>query len=289
MTAMPPTLSRQLLVYLSLLLACPAGAQDTPAEGDDKPAEQAGGEPGQATPQAPSGQSAVPDEPTEVETNVRIIVDDRAAELKAAQQEAENEGKATEADYVIDEQLQGEDGKENAPRFSRKRQAGVRLGIAIPYMLGLRYKGGAADCELDQGDDDQFCARSLPVSLDADFSYGVGHKLELLVAARIGLGDDELVANMPLAFSFGLRSYTSAKSFVKTFLGVRVVADYTTDKTGLHDNWKDLDLGVRGDVGLQIDILRYLGFYVQGGVQVMVLRALGIHVGAGAGVQARFP
>ena len=99
--------------------------------------------------------------------------------------------------------------------------------------------------------------------------------------------DEDPVANAtPRQFGVGLRGYTSEDAIVKGFFGARVIFDYT--KSDL-ESWSNFDAGLRGEVGLQIDALRWLGFYVGGAVTVRLFRGFTFLPEAGGGIQVRFP
>jgi hypothetical protein len=50
-----------------------------------------------------------------------------------------------------------------------------------------------------------------------------------------------------------------------------------------------IDLGLRGEFGLMVDVIRHLGIFVQLGAAIHVLQALNFIGDVTGGVQARFP
>jgi len=54
-------------------------------------------------------------------------------------------------------------------------------------------------------------------------------------------------------------------------------------------DYNSIDIGARGEFGVIVDVLRYLGLYAQLGVGIHFLNALNFIGDVTGGIQARFP
>lgn len=167
--------------------------------------------------------------------------------------------------------------------YNHEGQFGLRLGFGIPFVFAIKYADGPA-CSDNPGD--TICYRFGSPILDLDVTFGVTKGLELSALVRLGVTEDEAAQSMPLLFGFGVRAMPNADPVVKPFLGAKVILDATSSDV---PEWNSVDVGARGEVGIQIDPLRNLGFFVQLGVNLTILRALQFSPDVTAGVQGRFP
>ena len=218
--------------------------------------------------------------PAATTTGGSEVVDDRQAELERMQREAEADGQPEPAATVVEPEPAVEGPPEDS--MSHEQQLGLRLGAGAPFIFAVKYGEGPA-CD-DEGN--EFCRRFGAPVLDLELAYGLTDTVELSVLARFGLGDDEAADSNPLAFGIGARAYTSAHAMFKGFLGARLMLDATSSDA---PEWKSVDVGARGELGLQFDVVRYVGIYAQVGASIMILRALSFAFDATGGVQARFP
>ena len=124
-------------------------------------------------------------------------------------------------------------------------------------------------------------------------SFGVTTDLEITAMFRYGVIPTEPTEESQLIAGLGIRSLLMPEDVFKLFLGARVILDFTPEgvlaTSPFAGEWGDVDLGVRGEFGLQVDVFRYMGIYAQIGVNILFLRAFGIWGDAQAGLQARFP
>ena len=220
------------------------------------------------------------DPPVAATTGGSEVVDERQAELERMQREAETDGQPAPAAVVPEPEPAAEVPPEES--MSHEQQVGLRLGAGAPFIFAVKY-GDGPFCD-DEGN--EFCRRFGAALLDLEVSYGLSDTVELSLLARFGLTDDEAADANPLAFGIGARAYTSAHAMFKAFLGGRVMLDATSSDA---PEWKSVDVGARGELGLQFDVVRYVGLYAQIGASIMILRALSFAFDATAGVQARFP
>jgi hypothetical protein len=176
------------------------------------------------------------------------------------------------------------EGVPGAPEsLSHQNQVGIRVGAGMPYVFAVKYGTGPL-CSDDPSK--TFCTRFGSPLLDVELGFGIGESAEVSVLARFGLTDDEAADHPPLIFGLGVRGYGSPHDMVKLFFGGRVILDATS---GSQPNWSSVDIGVRGELGLQVDFIRYVGAYLQLGETISFLRGLYFTTDLTGGVQARFP
>lgn len=246
------------------MLASSAAAQDPSSEPAASPAP---------------AQTAAPASPTPPEHSTTVEVDEQQRALEREQASFETEGQPSSEDQVIEEHapvVQEDVG------LSHIDQVGLRVGAGVPFLLGLKYAGGPA-CSKSG---DQFCHRMGASFLDLDLSWGMTRSVELTLLTRLGLSHDEASGTAPLVLGLGVRAYGSPESIFKLFLGGRLVLDLTQSD---RKDWQAVDIGARGEFGFAVDVVRYVGFYVQGAVTLSFLRAFVATLDASGGLQVRFP
>ena len=173
--------------------------------------------------------------------------------------------------------------EEEGEHLDHELQVGIRVGAGVPYFFGLRYGRGPPCGPTGE----TFCHFLGAGFVDIDLSFGVTPDLEITALGRIGMVGVSPTDQNPIVLGLGIRSYLSPSSMFKFFLGARLILDLTS--AGTVTNWSDVDFGARGEVGVQLDIVRYFGLYLQIGVNIAFLRAFGIAADGSGGVQARFP
>ena len=238
---------------------------------------------------APAGVWAqTTDDVTEGETatgpeaaSTSVVVDEEQAELERMQRDAEMQGQPDASAAVVEAEPEEPAAPEDSLHHSE--QVGLRAGIAVPFIFAIKYADGP---KCDEDGSETFCRRLGATLLDLELSFGVSQTVELSILGRFGLVDDDAAEANPLAFGFGARAYGSPDSMVKLFFGGRVMLDLTSSDVM---EWNTVDVGLRGELGLQIDFVRYAGMYVQVGETIAVLRGLYFKTDAGIGAQFRFP
>jgi hypothetical protein len=235
---------------------------------------------------AQDGEAAEDAPPAATTTGGSEVVDDRQAELERMQREVESDEQPEPTAAVVEPAPAAEERPEES--MSHEQQVGLRLGAGVPFIFAVKYGDGpvCGDDLSDDGTPAEFCRHFGAALLDLEIAYGLSDTVELSVLARFGLTDDEAADSNPLAFGIGARAYTSAHAMFKAFLGGRVMLDATSSDT---PEWSSVDVGARGELGLQFDVVRYVGLYAQIGASIMILRALSFAFDATGGVQARFP
>lgn len=223
-----------------------------------------------------SAQDAPPPPET---TTTEVVIDERERALREEQEALETEGAPSADDAVIEEQ---DVAAPRDPGMSHENQVGIRFGIAAPYVFAVKYDDGPL---CDRGGE-TFCRRRGAIGLDVDLGFGIGESVEASIGARLSIEDDEAARAAPRVFSLGLRAYTNPTAAVKIYLGGRAILDVTDSDV---DAWDTIDVGIRGEFGLIIDVVRYLGLYVQVGETLQFLRSFAFITDGSAGIQVRFP
>jgi len=259
---MPRRLAAALVATVWLLGPRLAAAQ----EADEAPPVEA---------PTPSEDAEPSETAAETRTEVEVEVED-----EAPADGLEAEQAAMTAPVVIVEE---EDAEDDAESLDHEYQVGIRIGAGVPFFFGIRYASGPP-CD---DDGSSFCFFVGSGVVDLDLSFGVTPGLEITAMGRIGMVGVEPTENNVLQTGLGIRAYIAPESLFKLFLGARAMLDLTP--SGAVSSWGDVDFGVRGEVGVQLDVLRYLGFYAQIGVNILFLRSFGVSPDATGGVQVRFP
>lgn len=227
-----------------------------------------------------AAQDAAPEPaPSPERATTSVVVDDEQTELDRMQREAEVTGRPAPAEAVVDVEPREEVPSES---LHHRNQVGARIGIGVPYIFAVRY-GEGPQCDASG---ETFCRRLGPGLIDLELGFGISETVELSAVARLGLAEDEAAASSPVGFGLGARAYGSPHAMFKLFFGGRIMLDVTSSD---RPEWKSVDVGLRGELGLQMDIVRYAGIYVQLGETVSVLRGLYFTTDLSGGVQARFP
>lgn len=287
------------LCFLLLALPAAASAQDDGAEEEAPPADP-GETTTEATPpadgadpdEAPPADDATSDGPREATTEdpmpaqgtSSVVVDERQRELEREQQQMQEET-AEETEEDIEEADEG---------LNHGMQVGIRGGIGVPFMFALRYNDGPACGGLNaDGEYEQFCLFVGSTVITFDISFGVTDDVELVLGGRIGALGVEPTESNNAQMLLGIRAYISPDSIAKVYFAPSLVLDLTPPPGNTADpnlqNWGDVDFGVRGAFGVQVDLFRYLGLYVEIGVNILFVRALGISPDVSGGFQVRFP
>lgn len=172
--------------------------------------------------------------------------------------------------------------------FGHLHQGYARLTFGTGYRFIVPYEDDAV-CGPDG--DTTPCESRVPGFMDADLGFGAAAGVELSLMLRIGLEYEDLNDSYPLVLGPGIRLYPSPESRVKIFLAFRVLLDFT--KIGPQPPGEEVraktDVALRGEPGLQVEITRNVGVFLQTGVQFGAVRWFQFTADGGLGVQVRFP
>lgn len=272
----------QVALVLAAFLAPPTGAfaQDTTT-----PAGQPAGSAGEATPGtgatgATGSQPGTGGDAEAVRTSQSRVIDTGREDLEREQGQTERER----------ERARQQREREALRRRDHQYQVGVRLGIGVPYRFRLQYGGDdAAQCEEST---ESFCNGLGEAMLDVGLEFAFTPTLELFTILRIGLANESFTGANTLQLGLGIRTYTNPTDLVKVYLGAALMFDFGSideaNRARVGD-YGSFDFGLRGQIGVQFDVIRYLGIFLQIDPQVFFLRYLDAALGGSLGLQGRFP
>lgn len=226
--------------------------------------------------------------------------DEEAGEQEAGEQEADDadveaDGEETdgeEADEETVDEVGEEEAGEDEPRFphdhfGHRLQGGVGVTVGTGYQFEVAYGGDY--CYDEEDPEASVCNHRSPLFMDFMLSFGVTEGLEILLEYRLALleesfgGNDgaAITTSRPMAVGIGVRYFVSPLNRFKFFIGALVDVDFT----------KNLPVAVtvRPIFGLQIEIVRWVAFFIQGSVNISFVRSFGISLDGGGGFQFRFP
>jgi hypothetical protein len=166
--------------------------------------------------------------------------------------------------------------------LSHRYQLGLRVGAGVDGRFSIQYGNGPSCGTAGES----FCRRIGTGLLDLELGFGLSDKVELSVLGRFGLADDAAAQARPLMLGLGVRAYGSPHAMTKLFFGARAMLDLTSSEM---PKYKSIDVGLRGEFGVIVDVLRYLGIYAQLGVGIHILNALNFIGDVTGGIQARIP
>jgi hypothetical protein len=168
--------------------------------------------------------------------------------------------------------------------FSHRMQGGVGLIVGTGYRGLVRYHGSSGTCENVAGSAKTFCHSRLPTFMDIEGSFGVTRALSTIVDFRVGFEED-FTHGRPLALAPGIKYYIDAESRLKFFITLQLAIDFTGQLAGVPRT----DIGVRNAVGLQFDVHRLFGFWLQLGDTLGFRRYFRFEIDVAVGLEARFP
>jgi len=166
------------------------------------------------------------------------------------------------------------------PKLDHRFQIGLGLRAGTGYRVIMPYH------EEDCGEKDKsVCGSRQPAWLELSPSFGITRALELLFDIRFSLEED-FTASRALFFSPGIKYYAGAEDLFKFYVTGQIVFETQEQRDG--SGLDDFDVGVRSALGVQFDILRYVGLFAQGGIVVGFKRWLTFVVDFAGGVQVRY-
>lgn len=170
--------------------------------------------------------------------------------------------------------------KQQEPSLGHRFQFGLGLRTGTGYRVIMPY--GEENC----GDADKsVCGGRQPFWLEISPSFGVTDSLEVLVDVRLVLEED-ISRTHGFFFAPGIKYYTDAESLLKFYFTGQVVLENQEQEQ--EPSLDAFDVGIRSALGIQFDILRYVGLFAQGGIIIGFKRWLTFVVDFAAGVQVRY-
>jgi hypothetical protein len=168
--------------------------------------------------------------------------------------------------------------------YSHRHQAGLGLIFGTGYRGLVRYHGSNGACEAAVGSDKTFCHGRLPTFMDIEGSFGLTRGLAAIVDFRVGFERD-FTQGRPLVLAPGIKYHIDAEDRLKFFITLQLAIDFTGQLAGVPTT----DFGVRNAVGLQFDVHRVFGFWLQLGDTLAFRRYFRFELDAALGLEARFP
>lgn len=248
------------LIALALTVARPAAAQDAAGTG----------------------------EPLDPETAAFLAGNTEVAPAEAteAQPVAGEEGA-----IPCEEGTEGCEAEEEEEGFGHRFQGGIGILAGTGYHFHIAWGGEYCHQEGEE-EGQEVCNGRSPVFFDIQASFGVTEGLEVLAEYRIGLIEEVYLSDAsletsspsnsrPMAVGVGIRYFVSPLNRVKFFIGALLDIDFTK-------NLK-VDLTLRPIFGMQVEFIRWMGFFIQASVNLSFIRAFGLSLDAAGGLQFRFP
>lgn len=298
---------RTCVAWIALFVLTPSGsalAQEAevspPAEPEPAAAspEETGGEPAATETGEAEGEAAETGETGgEGEAGGEGELDPEAAaflagsEAAAAEGEGEGGAEAGEGEAGEGEET-GEEEEEEDRGFGHRFQGGLGILAGTGYQFAIAW-GGEYCHQPGEEDGQEVCHHRSPVFFDIQASFGVTEGLEVLAEYRIGLLEEIYLADSrveedpgeqasrPMAVGVGVRYYVSPLNRFKFFVGALFDIDFTKNLP--------VDVTLRPIFGLQIEFIRWMGFFVQASVNLSFIRNFGLSIDVAGGLQFRFP
>jgi hypothetical protein len=170
------------------------------------------------------------------------------------------------------------------PGMSHRFQGSLGVIVGTGYRGLVRYHGTQGTCEDVAGSDKTFCHSRVPTFLDLQGAFGVTRGLSAIVDFRLGLEQD-FTHSRPLALAPGIKYYIDAEDRLKFFITLQLAIDFT----GQLPDVPRTDIGIRNAVGLQFDLHRMFGFWLQLGDTLAFRRYFRFELDAALGLEVRFP
>jgi hypothetical protein len=179
-----------------------------------------------------------------------------------------------------------------------KTQSAKKKSLSHKYQIGLAARAGTGYRVIapyhdefcgqfdDKGGKKSVCGSRQPVWLEISPSFGVTGSLEILVDARIYLEnlDPNLTRSRGYFFAPGIKYFTDPESIFKFFATGQIVFE-NQDYGGTVSSF---DVGLRSVIGINFDVVRYVGLYLQGGIILGFNRWLTFTCDFGGGFQVRY-
>jgi len=182
--------------------------------------------------------------------------------------------------------------------FGHRMQFGLRVGLVGGYNMVFRYDESPLcspyDAAKPLNDQQKFCGHAAPLALDIAASFAPLDFLEPYLFMRLGLTGETQTDTLPIkVIGAGARIYTMSDSAFKIFIDPALAYEFeggagTVSHPGYNPQYKK-DLLIHVAAGPQIDVARYVGFFVDAGLTTGILRGIHTTLELQAGVQARFP
>jgi hypothetical protein len=184
------------------------------------------------------------------------------------------------------------------PTFGHHFQFGLRAGLVGGYNMIFRYDQSpfctAYDPAKGVKDQQKFCGHAAPLAVDVALSFAPLDFVEPYIFGRFGLkGESETDTNPVSIFGVGARIYTMSDSAFKIFVEPAVAYEFEggggDPAFQANSPQYKKDLLFHLGAGPQLDVAKFVGFYVHAGLTTGILRSIHSELELEGGVQTRFP
>jgi hypothetical protein len=177
--------------------------------------------------------------------------------------------------------------------FGHRFQFGLRAGLVGGYNMIFRYDQSPYCAPTVAGKDPQkFCGHAAPLAVDVAVSFAPLDFVEPYLFGRFGLKGESQTDTQPLSvFGAGARIYTMSDSPFKIFIDPALAYEFEGgggDPAFQKFSYKK-DLLFHLAAGPQIDVAKFVGFFLDAGLTTGILRSIHSELELQGGVQARFP
>ncbi len=214
--------------------------------------------------------------------------DAKSADKKPAAAKPAVGKKGGEAKEEEEEDDEEEDDEEPPPGQSKSHR--YQFGLAVRAGTGYKTIAPYEDGQFCGNEGKRVCGDRQPLWLEVSPSFGITKSLEVLIDVRFRLEDD-FADTKGFFISPGLKYYATPHGVFKFFASGQLVFDYQDMQES--DKLKNVglasfDFGIRSALGIQFDVHKHFGFYLQGGVIFGFVRWLTFTVDGGGGIQVRY-
>jgi len=171
-----------------------------------------------------------------------------------------------------------------AAELNHRHQFGLGLRGGTGYRVIVPYHDEFCGDLTDKGARKSVCGGRQRVWLELSPSFGITGSLEVLVDVRLYLEED-FTSSRAFFIAPGLKYYADPDELFKFFATGQLVFE-SQDSSSIGAS--SFDMGLRSALGIQFDLLRYVGLYVEGGVILGFKRWLSFVVDFAGGVQVRY-
>lgn len=169
---------------------------------------------------------------------------------------------------------------------------GNQLGLGVRFGSGYRmlipYNEEYCGEREDSGESKSLCRDRYPFWLELSPSYGLTDALELLVDVRIFLESPDFTNATGILLAPGFKYYTDAEDQLKFYLTGQLVFEIQEQDKAENPDLGNFDFGLRSALGMQLDLLRYVGLYVQAGLIFGFTRWFSFLADLSGGLQVRY-
>ncbi|MCC6750866.1 MAG: hypothetical protein IT371_24625 [Deltaproteobacteria bacterium] len=169
--------------------------------------------------------------------------------------------------------------------LSHKYQVGLGVRVGSGYRIVAPYHEEFCGDKDDKGTPKSVCGGMYPFWIEFSPSFGITSSWEVFVDFRLPLATPRFSDARGFFLSPGLKYYTDPDGLFKMFLTFQPVFEFQGQATAGLANF---DFGVRSVLGVNFDVLRYLGLYAQAGVILGFTRWLTFTADFGGGIQVRY-